>query len=69
MYQIIQEMSATLLPTVKHAIPVSHMSKGRVAKGIEQTWCGAVKSALGDGKFAATMRRLLSSTPVLGIAL
>ena len=44
------------------------MSKGRVVKGIEQTWCRASKSAWGDGKFAA-MQRLLSSTPVLGITL
>ena len=56
-------MSAALPPTVKHAIAVGHMSKGRVVKGIEQT------SAWGGGKFAATMWRLLSSTPVLGIAL
>ena len=45
------------------------MSKGRVVKGTEQTWCRAVKSDRGDGKFAATMQRLLSSMPVLGIAL
>ena len=46
-------MSAALPPTVKHAIAVGHMSKGRVVKGIEQTWCRASKSARGDGKFAA----------------
>ena len=62
-------MSAALPPTVKHAIAVGHMSKGRVVKGIEQMWCRASKSARGDGKFAATMWRLLSSTPVLEIAL
>ena len=62
-------MSAALPPTVKHAIAVGHMSKERVVKGIEQTWCRASKSARRDGKFAATMWRLLSSTPVLGIAL
>ena len=62
-------MSAVLLLTVKHAIGVGYMSKRRVAKGIAQKGCRAVKSARGDGKFAATMRRLLSSTPVLGIAL
>ena len=62
-------MSAALPPTVKHAIAVGHMSKGRVVKGIEQTWCRASKSARGDGKFAATMWQLLSSTPVLRIAL
>ena len=62
-------MSAALPPTVKHAIAVGRMSKGRVVKGIEQMWCRASKSARGDGKFAATMWRLLSSTPVLGIAL
>ena len=62
-------MSAALNPTVKHAIAVGHTSKGRVVKGIEQTWCRASKSARGEGKFAATMWRLLSSTPVLGIAL
>ena len=45
------------------------MSKGRVVKGIEQTWCRTNKSARGDGKFAATMQQLISSTPVLGIAL
>ena len=56
-------MSAALPSTVKHEIAVGHMSKGRVVKGIEQEW-----SARGDGKFAA-VRRLLSSTPVLGIAL
>ena len=28
-------------------------SKGWVVKGIEQTWCRASKSVLGDGKFAA----------------
>ena len=61
-------MSAALPPTVKHAIAVGHISKGRVVKGIEQTWCRASKSARGDGNFAA-MRRLLPSTPVLGIAL
>ena len=61
-------MSAALPPMVKHAIAVGHMSKGRVVKGIEQTWCRASKSARGDGKFA-DMRQLLSSTPVLGIAL
>ena len=62
-------MSAALPPTVKHAIAVGHMSKGRVVKGIDQTWCRASKSAWGDGKFAATMWQLLSSMPVLGIAL
>ena len=46
-------MSAALPPTVKHAIAVDHMSKGRVVKGIKQTWCRASKSARGDGKFAA----------------
>ena len=46
-------MSAALPPTVKHAIAVGHISKGRVVKGIEQTWCRASKSAWGDGKFAA----------------
>ena len=61
-------MSAALPRTVKHAITVGHMSKGRVVKGIEQTWCRASKSALGDGKFTA-IQRLLFSTPVLGIAL
>ena len=61
-------MSAALPPTVKHAIAVGHMSKGRVITGIEQTWCRASKSARGDGKLAV-MRRLLFSTPVLGIAL
>ena len=54
-------MSAALPLTVKHAIAVGHMSKGRVVKGIEQTWCRASKSARGDGKFAATMWQLLSS--------
>ena len=62
-------MSVALPPKVKHAIAVGHMSKGRVVKGIEQMWCRASKSAQGDGKFAATMWRLLSSTPVLGVAL
>ena len=62
-------MSAALPLTVKHAIAVGHMSKGRVVKGIEQKWCRASKSARGDGKFAATMWQLLSSTPVLRIAL
>ena len=38
---------------VKHAIAVGHMSKGRVVKDIEQTWCRASKSAGRDGKFAA----------------
>ena len=46
-------MSAALPQTVKHASTVGHMSKGRVVKGIEQTWCRAGKSAWGDGKFAA----------------
>ena len=46
-------MSAVLPPTVKHAIAVGHMTKERVVKGIEQTWCRAIKSARGDGKFAA----------------
>ena len=46
-------MSAALPLTVKHAIAVGHMSKGRVVKRIEQTWCRASKSAQGDGKFAA----------------
>ena len=35
------------------AIAAGNMSKGRVVKGIEQTWCRASKSARGDGKFAA----------------
>ena len=47
-------MTAALPPPVKHAIAVGHMSKGRVVKGIEQTWCRASKSARGDGKFAAS---------------
>ena len=68
-HTLCQEMSAALPPTVKHASAVGHMSKGRVVKGIEQTWCRASKSTRGDGKFAATVRRLLSSTPVLGITL
>ena len=46
-------MSAPLPLRVKHAIAVGHMSKGRLVKGIEQTWCRASKSARGDGKFAA----------------
>ena len=46
-------MSAALCLTVKHAIAVGHMSKGRVVKGIEQTCCRASKTARGDGKFAA----------------
>ena len=46
-------MSDALPPTVKHAIGVGHRSKGRVVKGIEQTWCRASKSARGDGKCAA----------------
>ena len=46
-------MSAALPSTFKHAIAVGHMSKGRVIKGIEQTWCRASKSARGDGKFTA----------------
>ena len=46
-------MSAVLPPTVKHAIAVGHMSKGRVVKGIEQTWCRASKSARGDEKIVA----------------
>ena len=62
-------MSAALPLTVKHMIAVGHMSKGRVVKDIEQTWCRAIKSARGDGKFAAAMRRLPSSMPVLGISL
>ena len=53
-------MSAALPLTVKHAIAVGHMSKGRVVKGIEQTWCRASKSARGDGKFAAAK----SATPL-----
>ena len=44
-------MSAVLPLMVKHAMAVDHMSKGRVVKGIEQTWCRASKSARGDGKF------------------
>ena len=48
-------MSAALPPTDKHASAVGNMSKGRVVKGIEQTGCGASKSAQGDGKFAATV--------------
>ena len=46
-------MSAALPPTVKHASDVGHMSKERVVKGIEQTWCRACKSARGDRKFLA----------------
>ena len=46
-------MSAAHPPTVKHVIAVCHMSKGRVVKGIEQTWCRASKSAREDGKFDA----------------
>ena len=52
-------MSAALPPTVKHASAVGHMSKERVVKGIEQTWCRVSKSARGDGKFAAN-----AATPV-----
>ena len=46
-------MSAALPLTVKHAIAVGHMSKGRVVKGIDQMWCRASKSAWGGIKFAA----------------
>ena len=46
-------MSTTLPLTVKHVIAFGHMSKEKVVKGIEQTWCRASKSARGDGKFAA----------------
>ena len=46
-------MSVALSLMVKHANTVGHMSKGRVVKGIEQTWCRVSKSALGDEKFAA----------------
>ena len=67
-HTICQEMSAAPPPTVIHASAVGHMSKGRVVKGIEHTWCRASKATRGNGKFAATMQRLLSSTPVLGIA-
>ena len=52
-------MSAVLALTVKHAIPVGHMSKERALKGIEQTWCRASKSPRGDRKFAAN-----SATPL-----
>ena len=48
-------MSAAVPPTVKHASAVSHMSNGRVVKGIEQTWYRASKSARWDGKFAAAI--------------
>ena len=53
-------MSAALPPMVKHGSAVGHMSKGRVVKGIEQTWCRASKSAWGDGKFAAA----IAATPL-----
>ena len=53
-------MSAALLLTVKHAIADGHMLKGRVVKGIEQTWCRASKSALRNGKFAAA----IAATPL-----
>ena len=46
-------MSADLPPTVKHESAVGHMSKEKVVKGLEQTWCRASKFARGDGKFAA----------------
>ena len=52
-------MSAALLPMVKHANAVGHMSKERVVKGIEQTGCRASKSAWGNGKFAANVATLL----------
>ena len=55
-------MSAALPPTVKHAIAIK--SKGRVVKGIGQTWCTASKSARGDGKFttnAATPLQYISA--------
>ena len=48
-------MSAALPPTAKHTSAVGHMSKERVVKGIEQTWCRASKSAWGDRKFAANV--------------
>ena len=53
-------MSADLPPTVKHASAVGHMSKGRVVKGIEQTWCRASKFARGVGKFAVA----IAATPL-----
>ena len=53
-------MSAALPPTVKHASTVGHISRERVVKGIEQTWCRASKSARGDGEFAAN-----AATPFL----
>ena len=62
-------MSAALPPTVNKLLLLAIESKGRVVRGIEQMRCRAVKFAQGDGKFAAKMRRLFSSTPVLWIAL
>ena len=47
-------MSAALPPTVNMQSLLASKSKGRVVKGIKQTWCRASKSAQGDGKFAAT---------------
>ena len=67
--QIKVPRSYPITRSIKHASAVGQMSKGRVVKSIEQTWCRASKSAWGDGKFATAMLQLLSSTPVLEIAL
>ena len=61
-------MSAAYPPTVNNASAVGHMLKERVVKGIEQ--CGVEPaSLLGEMENSMQMRRLLSSMPVLGIAL
>ena len=55
-------MSAVLPPTVNEQSLLAIQSKGRMVKGIEETWCRASKSARGDGKFAANAATPLQHT-------
>ena len=48
-----EKMSAALPPMVNRRWLLAIKSKERVAKGIEQMRCRAVRFARGDGKFAA----------------
>ena len=61
-------MSAVLPPTVNMQSLLAIKSQGRVVKGIEQMRCRAVRSAQVMENLLQ-IRRLLSSTPVLGIVL
>ena len=61
-------MSGALPPTVNMGSLLAIKSNGRVVKGIGQTWLDPA-SLLGEMENSLQMQQLLSSTPVLGIAL